>query len=146
MNITHFQLDENKCVGCGTCTKVCCAEILSVDERGKARIAPVTEIGWEGCWACQHCLAVCPTGAISIFDRKPEDSLPAPKPEEAAPVLDALLASRRSCRRYLQKDVPMETIEGMFAILQNLPTGSNKRKVEFTFLDREQTRRFHRLA
>ncbi|MBD5098943.1 MAG: 4Fe-4S binding protein [Clostridiales bacterium] len=146
MDITHFQLDESKCIGCGTCTKVCCGEILSVDERGKARIAPVTEFGWAGCWECQHCLAVCPTEAISIFDRKPEDSLPAPKPETAAPVLDALLTTRRACRRYLQKDVPMEIIEEMFAVLQNLPTGSNKRKVEYTFLDREQTRRFHDLA
>ncbi|WP_443027915.1 hypothetical protein [Stomatobaculum longum] len=21
--------------------------------------------GWRGCWKCQHCLAVCPHGAVS---------------------------------------------------------------------------------
>lgn len=34
------------------------------------------EIQGEECWRCQHCLAVCPQGAISIFGKKPEDSLP----------------------------------------------------------------------
>lgn len=147
MDLTHFHVDETKCTGCGRCVNTCAGGILSLNEQKKAQIAPVTEFGWGGCWQCEHCLAVCPQGAISIFGKHPENSLPTPAPAEAAPVLDALMTSRRACRRYLDKNVPREIIDEMLSVLQNLPTGSNKRRVEYTLLDdKEQTRRFHDLA
>ncbi|MCI5842966.1 MAG: nitroreductase family protein [Clostridiales bacterium] len=115
---------------------------MSLDSARKAQIAPVTEFGWGGCWQCQHCLAVCPVGAISILGRRPENSLSTP-----APVLDALMTTRRACRRYLDKNVAPEVLSGMLDTLQNLPTDSNKRRVEYTLLDdQEQTRRFHDLV
>ena len=45
-------------------------------------------------------LAVCPTGAISIFGHCPKDSIPPVQADEASPVMDALIANRHSCRRY----------------------------------------------
>ncbi|MFQ9525611.1 MAG: 4Fe-4S binding protein [Eubacterium ramulus] len=24
---------------------------------------------WYGCWGCQHCLTVCPNGAISVLGK-----------------------------------------------------------------------------
>jgi hypothetical protein len=62
---------------------------------------------WRGCWRCQHCLAVCPVGAISIFDKKPENSLPLP-PDEMRTYMEQLITSRRSCRRFLDKNVELE--------------------------------------
>jgi Fe-S-cluster-containing hydrogenase component 2 len=32
---------------------------------------------------CQHCLALCPTGAISLLGKKPEDSRPIDAPVPA---------------------------------------------------------------
>ena len=146
MDLTRFHVDKRKCIGCGRYVRVCSGGVLSLDEHYKAQIKPNVEFGWEGCWQCQHCLAICPQGAISIFDRHPEDSLPTPDSAQAAPLLDALMTSRRSCRRYLDRDVPMQVIEEMLNVLQNIPTGSNKRLVEYTLLDREQTWRFHKLV
>jgi Fe-S-cluster-containing hydrogenase component 2 len=62
------------------------------------------EIQGEECWRCQHCLAVCPQGAISIFGKKPEDSLP-PAPKEMGEYMEQLIVNRRSCRRFLDQNV-----------------------------------------
>lgn len=142
-NLAKFYVDESLCTGCGNCVKVCAGGLLSLDERKKPRMKEVTEFGWDGCWKCQHCLAVCPGGAISVLDKKPEDSLLPPDPKQAAPMLDALIANRRSCRRYQDRNVEPEVISSMLEILQNAPTGSNKQLVEYTLIDdKEQTRLF----
>ena len=90
---------------------------------------------------------MCPRGAISIFGKRPEDSLPTVKPESAAPVMDALIMNRHSCRRFLKKDVAPEIIDGMLQMLGNAPNGGNKQQVEFTLIDdRAQMDAFRRLA
>lgn len=142
-NLAKFYVDETLCTGCGKCVNTCAGGILSLDERKKPQIAPVEEFGWDGCWKCQHCLAVCPHGAISVLEKKPENSLLPPDPKEAAPVLDALMANRRSCRRYQDRNVEPELINSMLEILQNAPTGGNKQLVEYTLIDdKEQTKIF----
>ena len=74
-------------------------------EDGRVQIEDFQEFGWSGCWKCEHCLAVCPTGAISIFGHCPKDSIPPVQADEASPVMDALIANRHSCRRYQDRSV-----------------------------------------
>lgn len=146
MSQFQFQLDEQRCTGCGLCTRVCSTSILSV-KNGKAVLEDVGgRFGWDGCFRCQHCLAVCPQGAISIFGKNPADSLP---PREAADArqLDALITNRRSHRRFLDKPVEREIIDGILKILENSPTGSGYRFLEYTVLDdMERCRAFEKLA
>lgn len=65
-----FKVDETLCVGCGACVDDCLNQVLvlggSVPQAANAR----------NCIGCQHCLAVCPTGAISIFGVSPDSALP----------------------------------------------------------------------
>ena len=146
-NITDFQVNKEKCIGCGLCVKVCPGGILRLNEERKCEMDEIDQFGWWGCWKCEHCLAVCPKGAISIFGRQPEDSLPPVKAESAAPVLDALIMNRHSCRRFLKKDVDTSVIDGMLQTLGNAPNGGNKQQVEFTLIDdRAQMEAFRRLA
>lgn len=84
MNRAEFRIEKEKCIGCGLCINVCAGGIISLDENHVARIADFQEFGWDGCWKCQHCLAVCPKGAISILGKHPENSLPPPDIEQAA--------------------------------------------------------------
>ena len=135
MNITNFRVDYDKCIGCGLCEKVCPGGILHLNTEHKCEMDKIDSFGWNGCWKCEHCLAVCPKGAISIFGRQPEDSLPPVKAESAAPVLDALIMNRHSCRRFLKKDVDASVIDGMLQTLGNAPNGGNKQQVEFTLID-----------
>lgn len=72
MNKAWFQVDKDKCTGCGLCARVCPGGVLSLDGEGKIRMADFEGFGWNGCWKCEHCLAVCPAGAVSIFGRRPE--------------------------------------------------------------------------
>ncbi len=75
MNFTKFRVDYDKCIGCGLCEKVCPGGILHLNAERKCDMDEITSFGWNGCWKCEHCLAVCPKGAISIFGKKPEDSI-----------------------------------------------------------------------
>lgn len=134
MNLAQFQVNRDRCVSCGICTKVCPGGLLSVIDEN-VTIREITEFGWNGCWQCQHCLAVCPVGAISVLGCAPEDSIPAISPEVAAPVLDALIVNRRSCRRYQERNVECAVIDEMLGLLASAPNGGNKQQVEFTLID-----------
>ena len=144
MNKAQFTVDKSKCVSCGRCVNVCPGGVLSMED-GAPDIAEFEDFGWNGCWKCEHCIAVCPTGAVSIFGKRAEDCLP--PPENAAAVLDALIANRRSCRRYRQRNVERDVMDGMLTQLANAPNGGNKQQVEFTLLDNlSDTERFRRIA
>ena len=146
-NIANFHVDSGKCIGCGMCVKVCAGGILHLNAERKCEMDEIDSFGWNGCWKCEHCLAVCPKGAISIFGKQPEDSLPPAKPETAAPVMDSLIMNRHTCRRFLKKDVDPEIINGMLQMLGNAPNGGNKQQVEFTLIDdREQMDVLRRMA
>ncbi len=142
-NIARFELNEERCIGCGLCTKVCLGQWLSVNEEGKCEMQLVDCFGWDGCWKCMHCVDVCPQGAISILGRSPEEGVTPPAPKEAAPMLDALIQTRHSCRRYLDRNVDRAVIDEMLQVLMNLPNGGNKLQVEYSLIaDKEKMRIF----
>ena len=146
-NPAEFHVDSGACIGCGLCVKVCPGGILHLNENRTCEMEEFDQFGWWGCWRCEHCMAVCPKGAISIFGKHPEDSLAPVGPKQAATMLEALMANRRSCRRFLKKDVDPALINRMLQALGNAPNGGNKQQVEFTLIDdRAQMDRFRRLA
>lgn len=142
-----FEVDDQKCIGCSRCVLVCPGGVLELNEERKCRMREFEEFGWNGCWKCEHCLSVCPQGAISIFGKRPEDSLPPVDPAVASGVMDALVMNRHSHRRFLQKDVPREIIDDLIQKTGNAPNGGNKQLVEYTVIDdREQMERFRKIA
>lgn len=146
-NLAQFYVNEALCTGCGKCVNTCAGGILSLDERRKPRISQIEGFGWGGCRKCQHCLAVCPHAAISVLGKSSESSLLPPDTTKAAPMMDALIANRRSCRRYEDRNVEPEIISSMLETLQNAPTGSNRQLVEYTLIDdKDQTQIFRERA
>ena len=73
-------------------------------------------------------------GAISIFDKKPENSL-LPPPPEMGTYMEQLIVNRRSCRRYLDKNVDSEIISRILNAMASAPTGGNSCGVEYTVID-----------
>lgn len=131
---THFSVDKSKCVQCGKCVNVCSGMVLEAGRDGCPEMKSFERFGWRGCWRCQHCLAVCPVGAISIFDKRPENSLP-PPPSEMGDYLARLVVNRRSCRRYLAQNVDPEIIRKILNAMAAAPTGGNSNSVEYTVID-----------
>ena len=131
---TRFSVDRSKCIHCGKCINTCSGMVLKPDQDGCPEMQSFERFGWRGCWRCQHCLAVCPVGAISIFGKKPEDSLPMP-PKEMGEYMEQLVASRRSCRRFLDKNVESKVIASILSAMAAAPTGGNAMGVEYTVID-----------
>jgi nitroreductase/NAD-dependent dihydropyrimidine dehydrogenase PreA subunit len=131
---TLFKLDKSKCIKCGHCVNVCSGQVLKIGEDGYPHMKDFERFGWRGCWKCEHCLAVCPKGAISIFGKKPEDSLLPPN-EDMGEQMARLIVNRRSCRRYLDKNVDPKIIDKILKALESAPTGGNSCNVEYTVID-----------
>jgi uncharacterized Fe-S center protein len=52
--------DAAKCTRCGACTASCNHQANSFNKRGEY------EVNFHNCTLCQHCLKVCPAGAITL--------------------------------------------------------------------------------
>ena len=127
---TLFNLDATKCVKCGLCVEDCAFGALKRGESSMPEMAKEAE-----CMRCQHCLAICPAGAITFDGKRPEDSIPAhgialPSLEEAS----NWLRTRRSMRKFAKEDVDRDVLERILLVLGNSPTGCNARALKFTCL------------
>ncbi len=126
-----FTVDRNSCTKCNLCVTDCPAMIIAMTD-GYPAIAPENE---AACYLCQHCLAVCPTGAVSILGLNPADShtLTSGFPEPAK--LETLMKGRRSVRRYTEENLEPALIQRLLEVAWHAPTGRNSRQVRFTVVD-----------
>ena len=129
-------INREKCIGCGLCKKACPSMLLDLDSEKKAFSSPVDKLNWYGCWKCQHCLAVCPVGAVSVLGLEPENSIPAITDfDRTGKTMDALVSGRRSCRHFKQENVDRAQLDHILKVMENTPTGGNKMFVEYTLID-----------
>jgi NAD-dependent dihydropyrimidine dehydrogenase PreA subunit len=60
-NVVTLGLDEDKCIGCGMCEKVCPHAVFAMNER-KALI-----VDRDACMECGACAQNCPVDAIEVM-------------------------------------------------------------------------------
>ncbi len=135
----QFHIDDSLCTRCHTCVRDCVRGIIARFGDAVPFIAPEKE---EQCCACQHCLAVCPSGAVSIFGLHPGNSRTlSPDSGPSFEQMETLLRGRRSVRHYRQENVPADLLQRLMADLANVPTGVNAMELTFTLIDELETMR-----
>lgn len=127
----QFEVDENLCIGCGECAKDCPFQLIEM----KDDVPIMAKEKEAGCVQCQHCLAVCTTGALSILGKNPADSIPLAGSEVPAQQLAILMKGRRSVRRYQKEGVSPADIAFLLDTVGYAPTGVNNRQVLLTVVD-----------
>jgi nitroreductase/NAD-dependent dihydropyrimidine dehydrogenase PreA subunit len=127
-----FKVNTERCTRCGSCSEDCPSRIIIMDGDDFPAIAPEKEVS---CLRCEHCLAICPAGAISILGFSPEDSLPLKGGYPDPPQLETLIKGRRSVRRYKPENLDPELMQRLLDVAWHAPTGTNSRQVRFTVLD-----------
>lgn len=128
--MTKIVIDNEKCIKCGACVKDCITYSLEQDENGNVKVA---EKGESLCISCQHCFAICPVGAISFDDKKPQDAelTNYGNPED---VLN-LIKSRRSIRQFQGEEISSEDFLKIKKMLPYIPTGCNYRGLHFSIIE-----------
>ncbi|SHO52644.1 nitroreductase family protein [Desulfopila aestuarii] len=127
----QFQVDEDVCVGCGECANVCPFQLIEM----KGDIPAISESNELSCVQCQHCFAVCSTGALSILGLDPSDSITINGSSVEPLQLSTLMKGRRSVRLYKKEPVARQDLDLLLETISYAPTGVNNRQVHFTMID-----------
>lgn len=127
----NFTINTQRCIHCGLCQKECLARIITLID-GIPTIAAEDE---KKCIKCQHCLAVCPKAALSIFDINPDDcqSLKGNLPEPFQ--LETLICGRRAIRHYRDKNIDPVLIQQLLNVSCHAASGFNTKQVLFTVIN-----------
>jgi ferredoxin len=135
VNGIQFQVDQKKCIRCAECVNECPVNILVIGDS-----VPFIADGRGGdCIGCQHCLAVCPKGAVSVLGLRAEDSYQLDSAEMVSyQQIDRLLRGRRSVRRYLNEDVDTTVIGNLLQSAFHAPSGRNDRRLSFSVINRRE--------
>lgn len=139
MNKLEFIVDKDKCIRCGACIEDCVANVLGWQNNLPA-VIPEQE---ESCIQCQHCMAVCPTAALSIFGLNPEKSMSVKESEwPTMEQMEKLMRGRRSTRKYRQESVDADLLDRIMTTLCYSPTGRNERKLNFTVIENRESMKY----
>ncbi|MBQ9292040.1 MAG: nitroreductase family protein [Campylobacter sp.] len=131
--VKSISVNAEKCTHCGMCLKDCIVGVLEFDEN---KIPKFIANGENGCVSCQHCMAICPTGALSFGGVNPEnlDKATYANSEE----LLNLIKSRRSIRHFKKQSVPKEKLDQIASMLPFAPTGGNRDNLHFSIIQTKE--------
>ncbi len=138
-----FEIDAEKCNKDGICVAECPVKIIT--QKGKDAVPEPVPGAEQLCINCGHCVAVCPTGALSHRAMTPEQCPPVKKewlldPEQA----EHFLRSRRSIRTFKKQAVDQEKLTKLIEIASYAPSGHNIQPVHWQVI--YDSERLHELT
>jgi nitroreductase/NAD-dependent dihydropyrimidine dehydrogenase PreA subunit len=128
--MTTITITESLCIKDGLCSTICPLQIIS-PPKGENPPEPKPEFS-KWCVSCGHCVAICPTGAISHSAMSPDRCSPAdyksiPGPDQ----FEKILRHRRSIRRFKTKNPEKEVLERIIKMAGYAPSGHNLQPVQW---------------
>ena len=125
-------IDQEVCRKCGLCVEACIhAKLKQPDTSAPPRVAEDKD-----CIACGHCVAICPTGALShsAFATGSIRALRADLLPTADQMMEALRA-RRSYRKFKDERIPHETLEQVVEAARLAPSAHNSQTTAFVVVE-----------
>ena len=124
-------VDKEKCAQCGLCVSDCVSMCLGMNKDNYPYMK-----NEEMCLKCQHCMMICPTGALSFNDINPENL-----EKVSAKDILSLIKSRRSIRQYKEEELTEEELQTIKEMLPYIPTGCNSHKLHFSIVEKKSVMR-----
>lgn len=129
--MSEFTVNYQLCQRCGKCADDCPMRLIGMTDEGACFIQ-----GREMfCYKCQHCLAVCPHGAVSVMGRNPVSSCQLAGNYPTPGQMETLIKGRRSFRHYKVENLGHELLQRLLDVASHAPSGCNSRQVCFTVVD-----------
>ncbi|MEI7423221.1 MAG: nitroreductase family protein [Prolixibacteraceae bacterium] len=114
-------IELSNCTRCLKCVKDCPSSAITIE---------TGEIS-DACIHCGHCIAICPEK--TVFPDKGE-IVPLLPHSITAQDFNSFTAGIRTCRNYLQKEVPEDILNQLVANLKHCPSASNARPLEISII------------
>lgn len=124
-------VDQDKCIGCGTCVQDCVSRALIL-RSGQAEIQ-------SNCIQCGHCVAICPEGCVSIPEYDMAD-VEEYDPESFRLDSERFLHAvkfRRSIRSYQPRSVDRKTLEFILQAGRYTATAVNRQDCSFIIIQNQ---------
>jgi len=138
----QIQINTEKCKRDKICIIECPFNILKENSDGFPEVIPEAK---DFCMRCGHCLAVCPSDALTFDGIAAESCEPGLKQIAVdVPAMEALLKNRRSVRVYKNKPVEREKVAHLMDMLRWAPTAKNRQPVHWLLVDDRD--KIHELA
>lgn len=134
-----IEIDYDKCTLCRACWEVCPNFVIRPVESEGRTIPSVAHP--DLCNGCGHCMAFCKAEAVFNDKFSYDDFQELDASDITTESLKNLMLSRRSVRKYKDKDVPEESIDQLLEVATHAGTGSNSQSVGFMVIrDRKRLR------
>ncbi len=133
MKYQHIiEVDKELCIGCGLCKNDCPVNNIIIENKKSV-------IKKQDCLMCGHCARICPTKAITLtgFDEPPIELTNKPKLDSDELLM--AIKSRRSIRKFKDKEVSSEIIKQIIEAGRYTPSAKNSQDVSYIVLDNKKS-------
>ncbi|MFZ2630193.1 MAG: nitroreductase family protein [Desulfosalsimonadaceae bacterium] len=136
-------INESACIKDGLCSTICPFQIILPPKDGNPP-EPKPEFS-KWCTSCGHCVAICPTGALSHSGMDASQCIAADKKRIPTPdQFEHMVKYRRSTRRFKNKMPDHATIDRAIGLASYAPSGHNLQSVNWQVFTKRDD--IHRLA
>ena len=122
-----IEVNNDLCIGCGLCKNDCPVNNINIENKKSV-------IKNKDCLMCGHCSAICPNEAITLtgFDELPIELTN----KQNLDLYELLMAikSRRSIRKFKDKEVPSEIVNQIIEAGRYTPSAKNAQDVSYIVL------------